>query len=273
LPDGRGLGPVVSRDGPTSSIDALLQVEGTRTIDLLGFKGFFLNGESCDARFDPLLSRWCSGHGRDDPDRRHGDALEVWCCRLKVLLSRLIYRSKKKRCWVWGGGWLTTWGRCFGPGPRRHATSPVERGSHDRRCDGAGRAFPTRDPDRQVQTKDGSSKREYTGTTCDGRPGYDDPRLAGSGQSGSSLGGLDLRIGSIAVGTMLSSAAGCRATMFWTGGQTGKPDLQMACKGCWRGRGDTRACAFRPGGRRGAHRHLRVPCWSCWGVVFVAAGS
>ena len=175
--------------------------------------------------------------------------------------------------WVWGGGWLSQLGKNFGLG---HGTLDFA----------------------------GSSVVHMTGGVCalvgikilgprigkfraDGKPnaipGHHIPMaivgclILAFGwfgfNAGSTLAGGDLRIGVIAVNTMLASAAGFFSAMIYMWFKYGKPDLSMAANGLLAGLvAITAPCAFR---RRRFCRHYRVGC-RCSPVperLFCRAGS
>ncbi len=72
---------------------------------------------------------------------------------------------------------------------------------------------------------------------------------------GSTLAATDVRIGSIAVCTMLATAAGCLASLLYMWAVFGKPDPTMGCNGLLAGAGrDHGPVCVRQPGRRGDHR-------------------
>jgi ammonium transporter, Amt family len=147
--------------------------------------------------------------------------------------------------WVWGGGWLSTLGKNFGLGHGHvdfAGSSVVHMVGGVTALAGAWVLGPRLGK----YNKDG---------TPNAIPAHDIPMaLTGAFilafgwfgfNAGSTLAGTDLRIGVVAVNTMLASAAGAIAAMLYMWGRYGKPDPSMAMNGMLAGMvAITAPCAF-----------------------------
>jgi len=146
--------------------------------------------------------------------------------------------------WVWGGGWLSQLGKNFGLGHGHvdyAGSSVVHMVGGVCALAGAMVIGP-----RYGKYKDGKVMAI---------PGHHIP-MAVVGtfilafgwfgfNAGSSLAGTDLRIGIIAVNTMLASAAGAFSSMVFMWSRYGKPDISMMCNGMLAGLvAITAPCAF-----------------------------
>ena len=148
--------------------------------------------------------------------------------------------------WVWGGGWLSQLGANFGLGHGHvdfAGSSVVHLVGGLAALAGAHRARPAH---RQVQQGRLGQTRF---------PGHNLPMaIAGTFilafgwfgfNAGSSLAGTDLRIAVAAVNTMLASATGAIAAMFYVWTRYGKPDPSMLVNGMLAGLvAITAPCAF-----------------------------
>jgi Amt family ammonium transporter len=147
--------------------------------------------------------------------------------------------------WVWGGGWLAHLGQIldFGHGAVDFAGSGVVHATGGwaalalamllgprigkYRQDGTVRAFPGHNLGYVVIG---------TLVLTFGWMGFN---------PGSTFGATDLRIGIVAVNTLLSAAAGAILAMCWTNWKWGKPDISMTCNGMLAGLvAITAPCAF-----------------------------
>jgi len=147
--------------------------------------------------------------------------------------------------WVWGGGWLAHLGSSLdlGHGAVDFAGSGVVHATGGwsamalamllgarigkYRKDGSVRAFPGHDLGYVVLG---------TLVLTFGWMGFN---------PGSTFGATDLRIGVVAVNTLLSASAGAVAAMAWTNWKWGKPDISMTCNGMLAGLvAITAPCAF-----------------------------
>jgi ammonium transporter, Amt family len=147
--------------------------------------------------------------------------------------------------WVWGGGWLAHLGQSLhlGHGAVDFAGSGVVHGTGGwaalalamllgprigkYRSDGTPRAFPGHNLGYVVIG---------TLVLTFGWMGFN---------PGSTFGATDLRIGIVAVNTLLSASAGAILAMSWTNWKWGKPDISMTCNGMLAGLvAITAPCAF-----------------------------
>src|SRR5262249_33629524 len=147
--------------------------------------------------------------------------------------------------WVWGGGWLAHLGPSMhlGHGAVDFAGSGVVHGTGGwaalalamilgprigkYRSDGTPRAFPGHNLGYVVLG---------TLVLTFGWMGFN---------PGSTFGATDLRIGVVAVNTLLAASVGAVAAMAWTNAKWGKPDISMSCNGMLAGLvAITAPCAF-----------------------------
>jgi len=171
--------------------------------------------------------------------------------------------------WVWGGGWLSQLGKNFGLG---HGHLDFAGSSVVHMCGGmmslAGAI--ALGPRIGKYNKDG---------TPNAIPGHNIPMaIVGTAilafgwfgfNPGSTLAGTDLRIGVIAVNTMLASASGAVAASLYMWFRYGKPDASMSCNGMLAGLvAITAPCAYVNSVSAfiiGVVAGLIV-CWSCFFV-------
>ena len=242
-----GVGGVPTLGGGTSLLDQefVIKLFG-KDFGLFGMRGFFLSGVSYDtAIFAVFLFQMVfMDTAATIPT---GALAERWSFKSFVVygffMSMIVYPVYAN--WVWGGGWLSQLGKNFGLG---HGTIDFA----------------------------GSSVVHMTGGVCalvgikilgprigkfrsDGKPnaipGHHIPMaivgclILAFGwfgfNTGSTLAGGDLRIGVIAVNTMLASAAGFFSAMMYMWFKYDKPDLSMAANGLLAGLvAITAPCAF-----------------------------
>ena len=242
-----GVGSVAALGGGTGLLDGefVIKLFG-KDFGLFGLRGFFLSGvtydSACFALF--LFQMVFMDTAATIPT---GALAERWSFKSFVVygffMSMIVYPIYAN--WVWGGGWLSQLGKNFGLG---HGMLDFA----------------------------GSSVVHMTGGICalvgikilgprigkfrtDGKPnaipGHHIPMaivgclILAFGwfgfNAGSTLAGGDLRIGVIAVNTMLASAAGFFSSMFFMWFKYGKPDLSMAANGLLAGLvAITAPCAF-----------------------------
>lgn len=241
-----GLGPVAAFDGP-NVLDKMLSVTiSGKTFDILGYKGFFLAGPVNDAS---LLALFLFQMVFMDTTATipTGAMAERWKFSAFVVfgffVSMVIYPVYG--CWVWGGGWLADLGTNFGLGNGHidfAGSSVVHMTGGVTALAGAWILGP----------RIGKFNADGTPNAI---PAHNIPMVAlgtlvlGFGwfgfNAGSSLAATDLRIGSIAVCTMLATAAGMLSSMLYMWAVYGKPDPTMCCNGFLAGAvAITAPCAF-----------------------------
>jgi ammonium transporter, Amt family len=241
-----GWGPVIAFDGP-NILDKLYTVPiGDKTLGLFGYKGWFLTGATTDTTVLTLFlfQMVFMDTAATIPT---GAMAERWKFSAFVVygffLSILIYPVYG--CWVWGGGWLATMGANFGLGNGHvdfagssvvHMTGGVTAlvgawilgpriGKFNK--DGSPNAIPGHDVPMVVLG---------TLTLAFGWFGFN---------PGSTLAATDVRIASIAVCTMLATAAGAFSSILYMWAVFGKPDPTMGCNGLLAGAvAITAPCAF-----------------------------
>ncbi len=164
----------------------------------------------------------------------------IWA---EILMAGLVYPIYGM--WVWGGGWLAHLGTSMdlGHGAVDFAGSGVVHATGGwsalalamilgprigkYRSDGTPRAFPGHNLGYVVIG---------TLVLTFGWMGFN---------PGSTFGATDLRIGIVAVNTLLSACAAAVAAMAWTNAKWGKPDISMTCNGMLAGLvAITAPCAF-----------------------------
>ena len=209
-------------------------------------KGFFLSGEAYDAAaFSMFLFQMVFMDTTATIPT--GSMAERWSFKsfmvYGILVGAVIYPLYAN--WVWGGGWLAKLGSNFnlGHGHVDFAGSSVVH------MTGGVLAFmgaKMLGPRLGKFTKDG---------TPNAMPGHHIPMaivgcfILAFGwfgfNAGSTLSGTDLRIGVVAVNTMLASAGGAFASTLYMWFRYGKPDISMAANGFLAGLvAITAPCAF-----------------------------
>lgn len=241
-----GLGPVAAFDGP-NILDQMFTINlFGKPFDLFGYKGFFLTGAVNDAT---VLTLFLFQMVFMDTTATipTGAMAERWKFSAFVVygffVSMFIYPIYG--AWVWGGGWLADLGVNFGLGNGHcdfagssvvHMTGGV--------CALAGAWV--------LGPRIGKFNRDGTANAI---PGHDIPMVALGTlilalgwfgfNPGSSLAATDLRISSVAVCTMLATAAGAISSMCYMWAVYGKPDPTMCCNGFLAGAvAITAPCAF-----------------------------
>jgi ammonium transporter, Amt family len=213
---------------------------------LFGTKGFFLSGGTYDvAVFTMFLFQMVFMDTTATIPT--GSMAERWSFKSFViyalLVGAVIYPLYAN--WVWGGGWLSKLGSNFGLG---HGHVDFAGSSVVHLTGGVLALVGAKilGPRLGKFSKDG---------TPNAIPGHHIP-MAVVGcfilafgwfgfNAGSSLAGTDLRIGVIAVNTMLAGAAGSFSSMLYMWLRYGKPDISMAANGLLAGLvAITAPCAF-----------------------------
>jgi Amt family ammonium transporter len=241
-----GLGPVAAFDGP-NILDKMLSVTiAGKTFDILGYKGFFLAGPVNDAT---VLTMFLFQMVFMDTTATipTGAMAERWKFSAFVVygffVSMIIYPVFG--CWVWGGGWLADLGTNFGLGNGHvdfAGSSVVHMTGGVTALAGAW----------VLGARIGKFNADGSPNAI---PAHNVPMVAlgtlilGFGwfgfNPGSSLAATDLRIGSVAVCTMLATAAGMLSAMLYMWAVYGKPDPTMCCNGFLAGAvAITAPCAF-----------------------------
>ena len=161
--------------------------------------------------------------------------------------------------WVWGGGWLSQLGKNFGLG---HGHVDFAGSSVVHMVGGVAALAGA--------IVIGPRLGKYKGGKVHSIPGHHIP-MAVVGtfilafgwfgfNAGSTLAGTDLRIGVVAVNTMLASAAGSFSSMLYMWMRYGKPDISMICNGMLAGlvaiTAPLRFCYRTGGGVDRSHRRL-----------------
>ena len=242
-----GVGAVSSLSGGTANLanEFTVTLFG-KEFGLFGMTGFFLSGVTYDtAIFTLFLFQMVfMDTAATIPT---GAMAERWKFSAFVVfaffISMITYPLYAN--WVWGGGWLSTLGKNFGLGHGHvdfAGSSVVHMVGGVTALAGAWVLGPRLGK----YNKDGSPNAI---------PAHDIPMaLLGAFilafgwfgfNAGSSLAGTDLRIGVVAVNTMLASASGAIAAMFYMWANYGKPDPSMAMNGMLAGLvAITAPCAF-----------------------------
>ncbi len=213
---------------------------------IIGYKGFFLSGGSYDVSIFTLFL-FQMVFMDTTATIPTGAMAERWkflaFCAYGFFISMLIYPIYGN--WVWGGGWLAQLGSNFGLG---HGAVDFA-GSGVVHMVGGVTALAgaiVLGPRLGKYKKDG---------TPNAIPGHHIPMgIAGAlilafgwfgFNPGSTLAGTDLRIGVIAVNTMLASAGGALSAMIYMWVRFGKPDPTMTVNGLLAGLvAITAPCAF-----------------------------
>jgi len=241
-----GLGPIATLGG-TGVLDSEFTISlFGKDFGLFGMKGFFLAGSTYDvAVFALFLFQMVfMDTAATIPT---GSMAERWKFSSFVVygffISMLTYPLFAN--WVWGGGWLSTLGKNFGLG---HGHVDFAGSSVVHMVGGVTALAGAMVLGARIgkYNKDGSPNPI---------PGHNLP-MAALGcfilafgwfgfNPGSTLAGADLRISVIAVNTMLASAAGALAAMFYMWSAYGKPDPSMMINGMLAGLvAITAPCAF-----------------------------
>jgi ammonium transporter, Amt family len=241
-----GFGPVLAFDGPNILDSMKTFTLFGKPFDVLGLKGFFLTGSANDASVLTLFlfQMVFMDTAATIPT---GAMAERWKFSAFMVfgffLSMVLYPVYG--AWVWGGGWLADLGANFGLGNGHvdfagssvvHMTGGVTAlagaiivgpriGKYNK--DGSANAIPAHDVPMVVLG---------TLILAFGWFGFN---------PGSSLAATDLRIASVAVCTMLATAAGCLSSLLYMWAVFGKPDPTMSCNGLLAGAvAITAPCAF-----------------------------
>ena len=237
---------------------------------LFGTKGFFLAGDSYDAAiFTMFLFQMVFMDTTATIPT--GSMAERWSFKsfvvYAIVVGAIIYPLYAN--WVWGGGWLSKLGSNFGLGHGHvdfAGSSVVHMTGGVLALVGAKLLGP-----RQGKfTKDGTPMAI---------PGHHLPMaivgcfILAFGwfgfNAGSTLAGTDLRIGVVAVNTMLAGSAGAFSAMLYTWLRYGKPDISMSANGLLAGLvAITAPCAFVTA-PSAVLIGLLAGVLLCWAVVFV----
>ncbi len=217
-----------------------------KTFGLFGLKGFFLSGDTYDVGVFALFlfQMVFMDTAATIPT---GAMAERWkwssFVAFSFVLSMFIYPIFAN--WVWGGGWLSQLGANFGLG-HGHVDFAGSSVVHMVGGLAALAGAIILGPRIGKFNKDGSANPI---------PGHNLPMAIGGTfilafgwfgfNAGSSLAGTDLRIAVAAVNTMLASATGALAAMFYVWARYGKPDPSMLVNGMLAGLvAITAPCAF-----------------------------
>ena len=242
-----GVGAVGALSGGTANLanEFTVTLLG-KEFGLFGTTGFFLSGVSYDAAVFTLFlfQMVFMDTAATIPT---GAMAERWKFSSFVVfaffISMITYPLYAN--WVWGGGWLSTLGKNFGLGHGHvdfAGSSVVHMVGGVTALAGAWVLGP----------RLGKFNRDGSPNAI---PAHNIP-MAITGafilafgwfgfNAGSSLAGTDLRIGVIATNTMLASASGAIAAMFYMWARYGKPDPSMAMNGMLAGLvAITAPCAF-----------------------------
>jgi ammonium transporter, Amt family len=241
-----GVGGVATLGGATGLNGEFVVHLFGKDFGLFGTRGFFLTGVAYDAVIFTLFL-FQMVFMDTTATIPTGSMAERWTFKNFLVygffISMFVYPLYAN--WVWGGGWLSQLGRNFGLG---HGTVDFA-GSSVVHLTGGVAAFVGAwllGPRLGKFRKDG---------TPNAIPGHHIP-MALTGvfilafgwfgfNAGSSLAGGDLRIGVVAVNTMLASAAGAFGAMLFMWKFYGKPDISMIANGFLAGLvAITAPCAF-----------------------------
>ena len=242
-----GVGALSTLGGGTELLDGECTVSlFGQSFGLFGTKGFFLSGDAYDASIFTLFL-FQMVFMDTTATIPTGSMAERWTFKSFVIygffISMFIYPLYAN--WVWGGGWLSTLGKNFGLG---HGTVDFAGSSVVHMTGGVAALVGAK----ILGPRIGKFKADGTPNAM---PGHDIPMaLLGcfilafgwfGFNAGSTLAGSDLRIGVIAVNTMLASAAGALSAMLYMWVRFGKPDISMAANGLLAGLvAITAPCAF-----------------------------
>lgn len=266
-----GAGPFLTLGGG-ATMNGMFSIPlgGEKTLDLFGTKGFFLMGDGYDASVMTmfLFQMVFMDTTATIPT---GTMAERWNFKsffvYAFFIAGIVYPVYG--CWVWGGGWLADLGANFGLGHGHvdFAGSSVVHMTGGVAALAGGLVIGPR-----------LGKFRNDGTPV-AMPGHHIP-MAVVGcfilafgwfgfNAGSTLAGTDLRIGVVAVNTMLASAGGALSSALYMWLFYGKPDISMSANGLLAGLvAITAPCAFvNPlvAVFIGAAAGILL----CWSVVFV----
>lgn len=241
-----GLGPILAFDGP-NVLDKMYKISlFGKDFGIFGYKGFFLTGDAND--MSVLVMFLFQMVFMDTAATIPTGALaERWKFSSFMVFSFFLgmFLYPIYGCWVWGGGWLANLGVNFGIGNGHidfagcsvvHMTGGV--------CALAGALVVG--PRIGKFNKDGSANAI---------PGHNIPMIVLGTlilafgwfgfNSGSTLAATDGRVASVAVCTMLATAAGTLSSILYMWAVYGKPDPTMGCNGLLAGAvAITAPCAF-----------------------------
>ena len=241
-----GVGGVATLGGATGLDSEFAITLFGKDFGLFGTKGFFLSGVTYDAViFSVFLFQMVFMDTTATIPT--GAMAERWTFKSFLVygffISMIVYPLYAN--WIWGGGWLSTLGKNFGLG---HGTVDFAGSSVVHMTGGVAALVGAKilGPRLGKFRKDGKPNAI---------PGHHIPMaLLGcfilafgwfGFNAGSTLAGGDLRIGVVAVNTMLASAAGAFSSMFYMWKLYGKPDISMIANGFLAGLvAITAPCAF-----------------------------
>jgi len=241
-----GVGGVATLGGATGLNSEFVVHLFGKDFGLFGMKGFFLSGSSYDAViFTVFLFQMVFMDTTATIPT--GTMAERWTFKSFLVYAFFIsmFTYPLYANWVWGGGWLSQLGKNFGLG---HGMLDFAGSSVVHMTGGvaalAGGMI--------IGPRLGKYKKDGTPNAM---PGHHIPMaLAGvfilafgwfGFNAGSSLAGGDLRIGVVAVNTMLASAAGAVSSMIYMWVYYEKPDISMIANGFLAGLvAITAPCAF-----------------------------
>jgi Amt family ammonium transporter len=265
-----GVGAIGYFDGPNALNKMISFTWNGKPIEVLGFRGFFLSGDANDASVLTmfLFQMVFMDTAATIPT---GAMAERWkfsaFCLYGFFMSMILYPVYA--CWVWGGGWLADLGANFGIG-NGHIDFAGSSVVHMTGGMTALAGAMILGPRIGKFNKDGSANAIPAHNIAQVVLGTLILAFGWFGfNAGSTLAGTDLRISSIAVHTMLATAAGCLSALLYMWAVYGKPDPTMGCNGLLAGAvAITAPCAFvNPTAAViiGALAGLIV----VWGVLFV----
>lgn len=241
---GVGAGPLAGGTGLLNG-EFVVHLFG-KEFGLFGTKGFFLSGVGYDASIVTLFMFQVvfMDTAATIPT---GAMAERWTFKSFVIFGFFIsmFTYPLYANWIWGGGWLSQLGKNFGLG---HGVLDFAGSSVVHMVGGVSALAGAK----VLGPRIGKYKKDGTPNAI---PGHHIP-MAIVGclvlffgwfgfNSGSTLAGADLRIGVVAVNTMLASAAASFSAMLYMWVAYGKPDLSMCANGLLAGLvAITAPCAF-----------------------------
>ncbi len=241
-----GVGPLATLGG-FAGLDSEFSISiGGKDFGLFGLKGFFLYPQGEMALFAFFLFQMVFMDTTATIPT--GAMAERWKFAsffiYGIFIGTIMYPIYGN--WVWGGGWLATLGRNFGLG---HGHVDFAGSSVVHLAGGVIALVGAKviGPRRGRYNPDGSPNPILGHNLPMGVIGTFILAFGWFGfNAGSTLAGTDVRIGIIAVNTMLASATGMFAAALWTWHvRLGKPDLTMMCNGMLAGLvAITAPCAF-----------------------------